>query len=67
MEVAACMTAVEQGLSAGEVMRRLTAEDYAVDTARRHLARAEKWFNIGCLIQLAVVVAVVLFLIFGKY
>ena len=48
-------------------MRRLTAEDYAVDTARRHLARAEKWFNIGCLIQLAVVVAVVLFLIFGKY
>ena len=31
MEVAACMTAVEQGSSAGEVMRRLTAEDYAVD------------------------------------
>ena len=37
------------------------------DAARRHLAKAEKWFNIGCLIQIAVVVAVVLFLIFGKY
>ena len=31
MEVAACMTAVEQGLSEGEMMRRLMAEDYAVD------------------------------------
>ena len=37
------------------------------DAARRHLAKAEKWFNIGCFIQIAVVVAVVLFLIFGKY
>ena len=31
VEVAACMTAVEQGLSEGEMMRRLMAEDYAVD------------------------------------
>ena len=37
------------------------------DAARRHLAKAEKWFNIGCLIQIAIAVAVVLFLIFGKY
>ena len=37
------------------------------DAARRYLAKAEKWFNIGCLIQIAIAVAVVLFLIFGKY
>ena len=37
------------------------------DGARRHLAKAEKWFNIGCFVQMAVVVAIVLFLIFGKY
>ena len=37
------------------------------DGARRHLAKAEKWFNIGCLMQIAIMVAVVLFLIFGKY
>ena len=35
-----------------------------LDAARRHLAKAEKWFDIGCLIQIAVVV---LLLIFGKY
>ena len=34
------------------------------DAARRHLAKAEKWFNIGCFVQMAVVVAIVLFLIF---
>ena len=41
MEVATCMTAMEQGLSAGKVMHRLTAEDYAVDAVS--LATAAGW------------------------
>ena len=37
------MTAVEQGLSEGEVMRRLTAEDYAVDAVTAAKALVGAW------------------------
>ena len=46
---------------------RVALERGDFDAARRHLAKAEKWFNIGCLIQIAVMVAVVLLVIFGKH
>ena len=36
-------TSVEQGLSAGEMMRRLTAEDYAVDAVTAAKALVGVW------------------------